>query len=209
MYTLYYKPSTASLCVHWMLIELGVPFELKLVDTDAPRSPEYLRLNPTGQVPTLVVDGEAHAESAALLMLLAERHPQAGFAPAVGSPERAAYLELTVYLANALLPAFRNLFYAEDFAGAAHAADSIEHARARIEAAWTLIDQRLADGRPFLLGQDMRAPDFLLTMLTRWSRNQPRPATAWPHLAAYVARMKQRPGLREVHAREGLTEWIS
>jgi glutathione S-transferase len=208
MYKLYYKPATASQCVHWMLIELGAPFELELVDTTSPRSPEYLRLNPTGQVPTLVVDGQAYAESAALLMLLAERHPEAEFAPDVGSPERPAYLELMVFLANALLPAFRNVFYAEDFAGPEHTEDSLEHARARIEAVWTLMDQRLSDGRSFLLGDHIRAPDLLLTMLARWSRNQPRPATAWPHLGAYVARMKERPGLREVHARESLTDWI-
>jgi len=208
MYTLYYKPATASQCVHWMLIELRVPFTLELVDTDAPRSPEYLRLNPTGQVPTLIVDGAPCVESAALLMLLAERHAEAGFAPAVGSPERAAYLEHMVYLANSLLPAFRNVFYPEDFAGPEHLDDTLQRARARVEAAWARIDERLSDGRAFLLGDQMRSPDFLLTMLTRWSRNQPRPATDWPHLRAYVTRMKQRPGLREVHAREGLTEWI-
>jgi glutathione S-transferase len=34
-YTLYYMPATASMCVHWMLIELGVPFETVLVDFEA------------------------------------------------------------------------------------------------------------------------------------------------------------------------------
>src|SRR6187549_2046606 len=114
MYKLYYKPATASQCVHWMLIELGVPFELALVDTTTPRSPDYLRLNPIGQVPTLIVDGAPVTESAAILMLLAERHPEAGFAPPPGDPGRAAYLELMVYLANALLPAFRAWFYIDD-----------------------------------------------------------------------------------------------
>ena len=76
-YTLYYSPGAASLAVHWMLIELGVPFEAELVDIDAgaQRSPDYLRMNPSGRVPTLVIDGVPHGESTALLMLLAERHP--------------------------------------------------------------------------------------------------------------------------------------
>ena len=62
----------------------------------------------------------------------------------------------------------------------------------------------------------MRAvrPDRALTpaepcpILARWSRNMPRPAAAWPHVKAYLDRMRARPGLREVHAREGLTDWI-
>ena len=89
MYTLYWSPGTASLCVHWMLIELGEPHELVKVDIEAGehRKPEYLKLNPGGVVPTLVVDGVPLGESAALCMILAERHPQAGFAPAVGQRE--------------------------------------------------------------------------------------------------------------------------
>jgi len=58
-YILYYSPGAASLAVHWMLIEIGVPFELRLVDIDAgaQREPDYLRLNPSGRVPTLVIEG--------------------------------------------------------------------------------------------------------------------------------------------------------
>src|SRR5215207_7421592 len=88
-------------------------------------------------------------------------------------------------------------FYIDDYAGPEHHADVLDHARSRIETVFERLDQRLADGRPFLLGEAMRAPDFLATMLARWSRNMPRPATDWPHLGAYIARMKTRPGLRE------------
>ena len=49
----------------------------------------------------------------------------------------------------------------------------------------------------------------LVGMLARWSRNMPRTAETWPRLGAYLARVKQRPGLRETHAREGLTDWIN
>jgi len=94
MYTLYWAPGAASLCVHWMLIELGVPHELRKLDLEAGdhRKPEYLRLNPNGLVPTMIVDGEPLHEGAALLMLLAERHHQSGFAPPPGSPRRGLYM---------------------------------------------------------------------------------------------------------------------
>jgi len=104
MYTLYYSPGAASLAVHWMLIELGVPHELKKVDMEAGehRRPEYLRLNPNGFVPVMIVDGTPLYESAALLMLLAERHPQAGFAPAPGNPQRGPYMTWMFHLSNTL-----------------------------------------------------------------------------------------------------------
>ena len=59
MLTLYYAPGTASLCVHHFLIELGLEHRLELVDfaSKAQKSAEYLKLNPRGVVPTLVVDG--------------------------------------------------------------------------------------------------------------------------------------------------------
>jgi glutathione S-transferase len=203
MYRLYGAPGTASLAVHWMLIELGVPFEFVPVDTGAgeQKSAAYLAINPEGRVPAMIVDGAPRTESTALLMLLAERHPEAGFEPERGAPERPLYLQTMVQLANGLMPPFRAWFYPEE--GLPQ-----EVSRARIEGVWDRMDALLSDGRAFVLGERISAADFLLTMLTRWSRNMPRPATDWPHLGAYVARMKQRPGLIEVHAREGLTEWI-
>jgi glutathione S-transferase len=91
MYSLYYAPGAASMVVHWLLIELGVPHELRLVDTKSgqQKSAEYLALNPNGVVPTLIDEGVPRFECAALAMLLADRHPQAGFAPAADSPLRA------------------------------------------------------------------------------------------------------------------------
>lgn len=210
MYTLYYAPSTAALAVHWMLIELGVPFDLVEIDLAAgeQRSAAYLAVNPSGHVPALIVDGRPRAECAALLMLLAERHPEAGLAPAPGAPERADYLQWMIYFANTLQPAFRAWFYPDEPAGPEQADAAMAHARPRIEAAFARLDRWFADGRAYLLGERLSAADFLATMLARWSRNMPKPATEWPHLGGYVDRMRAMPSLREVHAREGLTDWI-
>lgn len=211
MYTLHYSPSTASLAVHWMLIHLEVPFELALVDfgSQAQRSPEYLKINPAGRVPALVVDGKPYAECAALLMLLAERHPQAQLDVPAGNVGRADYLQGFFFLANTLQPAFRAWFYAPEVAGPANVAAVRDCAREKIEAAFARLDQQFADGRAFLTGNRMTAVDFLLTMLTRWSRNMPKPATQFPHLLPYINRMRTLPSLREVHARENLTDWIN
>lgn len=86
MLQLHYFPSNASLTPHMLLEELGVPYELKLVDRahGAHKAPDYLALNPNGLIPVLV---EAHAEgdlvlyeTAAICLHLVDTHPQAGLA---------------------------------------------------------------------------------------------------------------------------------
>ena len=209
MYTLYWSPGAASLCVHWMLIELGEPHELKKLDLEAGdhRKPEYLRLNPNGLVPTLVVEGKPLYESAALLMLLAERHPQAGLAPPIGSSNRGLYTTWMFHLSNTVQAAFRDWFY-PDQSGDGAAVEAVKaNARGRIESGWNRVEAQIAAGGPYLVGDRAGAADFLATMLMRWSRNMPKPATQWPAIAEYIARMKSRPSFKALYEREGLTEW--
>jgi glutathione S-transferase len=208
-YVLYYSPGAASMAVHWMLIEMRVPFEARLVDIDAGQQhdPQYLLLNPSGRVPTLVVDGSPRHESAALLMLLAERHPEAALAPAPGSAERAAWLESMIYLANTILPAMRDWFYADSDGDPAGAEAVRALARRRIEQACDQLDARLADGRAYLVGGTLSTADLLAVMLMRWTRNMPRPAMGWPHLARYIRGLRALPSFIELNAREKLTEW--
>jgi glutathione S-transferase len=209
MYTLYYAPGAASLAVHWMLIDLGVPFEAVRLDLGAKqhKQPEYLRLNPNGLVPTLVVDGTPVYECAALLLLLAERHPEAAMAPPLGSVSRMAYLQWMVHLTNTLQAAFRGWFYPQELAGEENAARVKEAAGAQVTAAWDRVEAQLVATGGHIAGFDLTAADFLATMLMRWSRNMPKPATEWPAIRHYVARMKARTSFRTLYEREGLTEW--
>ena len=209
MYVLYYSPGAASFAVHWLLIELGVPFEARRLDLDAQehKRPEYLKLNPNGLVPTLLIDGKPVYESAALVALLAERHPEAKLSPAVGTAERTTYLQWMFHLSNTLQPAFRTWFYPESAAGAANIDAAKAEVCPRIEEAWERIASHLSSAGPLMCGERLSAVDFFATMLMRWSRNMPRPATSWAEIAAYVAKMKSRPSFRELYAREELAEW--
>jgi len=209
MYTLHYAPGAASLAVHWLLLELGAPHELRLVDIESgqQKSPEYLALNPNGVVPTLVVDGKPMFEAAAMLLWLADRHPQAGLAPAVGDGDRGAYCQWMLHLANAVQPLFRMWWYPHEVAGEAHADAVRARVQPRIEAAWGRLDAHLATHGPYLLGGTVSAVDIYLVMLMRWSRNMPKPALQWPHLAALASLMKSRESFRTLYEREGLTEW--
>ena len=88
MIALYYYPGNASLVPHIILREIGVPFELRLVDRsqNAQQSPEYLKLNPSGRIPVLIDDGHVLFETAAIAMHLADKFPAVGLAPAFGTP---------------------------------------------------------------------------------------------------------------------------
>ena len=209
MHTLYYSPGAASMAVHWLLIELDVPHRLQLVDfeTRAQKDPAYLALNPNGVVPTLLIGGEPHYEAAALLMHLSDTHPDARLAPRPDAHDRIDFLQWMFNLANAVQPLFRLWWYPHEPAGEGNEEAVHEATRTRIEAAWTRIDAHLALHGPYLLGDAMSVADFYLTMLMRWSRNMPKPATSWPHLAALAQRMKARPSFKVLYEREGLAEW--
>lgn len=209
MYTLYYGRGTASLAIHAALKEIGAPYELVEIDIEAgqQRSPEYLRINPQGKVPALLIDGKPFTESAALMMMLAERHPQANLAPPAGSLARAEWYELMVTMANSLGNNFRLWFYPSDVASIKEDGALRSAIQQRIEAVWAMLDARLAANGPYLLGESFSGADLMLTMYMRWSRNMPRPATAWQALQKYADMMRARPSWRHITEVEALTGW--
>jgi glutathione S-transferase len=209
MYTLYYAPGAASLVVHWLLIDLGLPHELIKLDIAARehKTPEYLALNPAGVVPTLLIDGKPMCEAAAMAVLLAEARPEAGLIPPLGSAKRGEFLQWMFHLANTLQPPFRLWWYPSEAAGEDHAEAGKATAEARIHAVFTNLDTHLTENGPYLLGENVSAADFMLVMLMRWSRNMPKTALDYPALARLATLMKARPSWKALYDSEGLTEW--
>lgn len=209
MHKLYYAPGAASFVVHWLLIELDLPYELEKLDFESrqQKSPEYLKLNPSGVVPTLVEDGKALTEAGAIVMHLADTHADARLAPPLGSLERARYYQWMHYLANMLQPQFRAWWYPDEPAGEAMAEEVKRRAAERAARCFDTLDAHLAANGPWLLGERLSAADFQLTMLMRWSRKMPRPATDWPALERLARAMKARPSFKTLYEREELSEW--
>lgn len=206
---LYYAPGSASFLVHWLLLELEIPHELRLVDfaSRAQKSAEYLALNPNGVVPTLVIDGKPQREAAALALWLAETHPQAGLVPAADDPRRLDHLQWMFYLANEVQPLLRQWWYPEEVAGEGNREAVLAQCSQRLAAHWQRIGAQLQAQGPYLLGAAPCAADFYLVMLMRWARNSASPATEVPQLAALAQLMKARPSFAALYAREGLSEW--
>lgn len=214
MLQLHYFPSNASLTPHMLLEELGVPYELKLVDRahGAHKAPDYLALNPNGLIPVLV---EAHAEgdlvlyeTAAICLHLVDTHPQAGLAPALGTLERAHFYKWLVWLTNTLQAMLIHYFYPErlvDDGDAGAAAQVKAHAEAKIGAMLDQLDAELArHAKPWLLGERFSAVDPFALMLCRWTRGFARPARSLPQLGPYLQRVLARPAVQRAFAREGL-----
>jgi len=209
MYTLYYGKGAASLAIHAALKEIGVPYQLVEVDLEAggQRSPEYLHLNPDGRVPTMIVEGHPFREAAGLMMILADRHPSAGLAPASGSLARAEWIELITWMACNIAAPFRQWFYPSDVGCCKEDEDTMEALRTRLEKGFSTLDARLAEGGPYLLGEQFSGADLMLTMYMRWSRGMPRPATEWPALKKHADMLRARPSWRHVTEVEQLTGW--
>jgi glutathione S-transferase len=146
-------------------------------------------------------------ESAAILMMLADRHPEAHLAPAIGSAERDAWYQWIVFLSNSLAATYRFWFYPADLGLAEHTPENRAALQRKIEGIWDRLDAHLAAAGPYLLGANFSAADLLLIMLMRWSRNMPRSALEWPALQQYAGLMRSRPSWKQLYQREGLTDW--
>ena len=209
MIRLHHYPGNASFAPHVLLHELGVPFELELVDRGrgAHKEAAYLKLNPNGQIPVLVDGPLVLYETAAICLHLCDTHPQAGLAPALGSEERAHFYKWMAWLTNTLQAMLMHYFYPErlvDEGDAGAAAQVRAHAQARVGAMLQLLDEQLAShGRPWLLASGYSAVDPFAFMLCRWTRGfSAQPARDWPHIGPYLARMLARPAVQAAFAAE-------
>ena len=115
MIQLYYHPGNASLAPHMLLEEIGAPFELLLVDraNAAHKSPQYLKLNPNGQIPVLVDGDLVLYETAAICLHLSDTHPQARLAPPIQTVERAHFYKWLVWCTNTPQAMLMHYFYSE------------------------------------------------------------------------------------------------
>ena len=208
MYQLYFYPGNANLAPHILLEEIGALYELVLVDRDRneQKSPEYLRLNPTGRIPVLI-DGElALYETAAICLHLADRHAEAALAPAIGSVERAVLYKWLMYLTNTLQAELIVYFYPERLADDAAAAAQIKtHAETRVGGMLDLLETTLSSGKgPYFLGTQYSVVDPYLLMLCRWTRGMHHPASNRTHLARFLETVMARPATQRAFAGEGI-----
>jgi glutathione S-transferase len=210
MYRLFYAPGSAAMAPHAVLEEIGAKHELVPVDLQkkAHQKPEYLKLNPKGRVPVLVDGDFVLTESAAIIMHLADRHPEAKLAPALGTPQRAHWYQWLLYLSNTLQPAFLEYFYPEkSFPDAPNTQQQLKaSAERRLAGMFIYIDSQLVERGPYLLGETFSAADIFMHMLARWSRWFEKPAYRYIHIKQLTDLVKARPAVQRMMKAQGIVE---
>ena len=209
MYRLYNGPGAAGMAPHAALEEIGAPYELVLLDIPKGdhRQPSYLKINPKGRVPALVDGDEVLTESAAILIHLVDKHPEAKLAPPPGTPARGHFYEWLFYLSNTVQPTMIEYFYPEKwFDSGARQADLKVSAERRLGEMFAFVDAELAARGPYLLGATFSGADLFLHMLVRWSRWLDAPAYRLAHIKRCTDLVKARPAVMRMMASEGIVE---
>jgi len=97
---LYSNPMSRGRIAHWMLEEVGQPYETEYLDFPALKDASYLAINPMGKVPALRHGDAVVTECAAICAYLAAAFPEACLAPDPGTPAHADYLRWLFFAAG-------------------------------------------------------------------------------------------------------------
>jgi glutathione S-transferase len=196
--TLYIAPGSSSLAPLVALEEIGVAYEVRRIDLAAgdQRKPEYLRVNPKGRIPTLLVGAEPVTEVLAILTYLAHRYPHSELLPLPDPLKLAHAYEVMSWFASTVHVAFAQIArperYADDEVVKAALATPGEARFAR-----TLADiERLAQGPgPWLLGEHFSVVDAYALVIWRWAERRQIDLSTYPAWSAKAARAFARPSV--------------
>jgi glutathione S-transferase len=207
MYKLYARKGTGSAAVEALLAFLNVPFEIiEVLKTDTGEAPAwFLTLNPRGEVPALQLpDGSVMTESAAMMLHLADAHPEAKLSPGLGTAARAQYLRWMIYMAAAPYTSDLRMYYPDRYSTNPAHAEAIK-AKATIDLArdFDVFASEMGEG-PFILGETLSAADLYTAMLLTWSDDVEGLFTKQPKLKQLYEAVERHPQVRKVWDRNGM-----
>ena len=189
----YFNPMSRGATTDWMLKELGVPHQQIIVDFAAGenKSAEFRNINPMQKLPVLVDGNTVITEVAAICAYLADRFPERGFAPEIGSAERGAYYRYLFIAGNTIEPALTL------------AVLDMEHPRP-VSAGWgdmpRVLDtiETMTPDTDWALGEQFTTADIVFGGLLDFSMafNM---IEASAKVTAYVERLRSRSAYKESH----------
>ena len=198
---LYYAPGACSLSPHIALLEAGLPYDLVKVDLRAKKlenGDDYLKINPKGQVPALVLDsGELVTEGPVIVQMIADKVPAKNLAPARDSAERYKLLEWLTYINSELHKNIGPLFnpmLSDEAKGVF---------KDRAMGKFKYVDSQLA-GHEYLMGKQFTVADGYLFVMLRWAEAMKFDLSGLSNLMAYKDRVAARPKVQEALVKEGL-----
>jgi glutathione S-transferase len=192
MITLFHSPQTRSGSIVWLLEELEVPYQTKVVDfrrADGTGARDPSNPHPHGKVPALIDGEETIFEGSAIALFLTDKYRTKILGPAAGDPKRGEYLSWLAYRPGVMEPAFisrrfdiKHVYGAMGWAPA----DEVEE----------VFNKHLAT-RKYFLGDDFTALDIMLgggvhfMLMAKLLKET-------PVLKTYATRVVDRPAFRKM-----------
>lgn len=206
-YVLHGSIGTGAVAVEAALTLIGAPYELVDAGDWRDTAEAVAVVNPLRQQPTLIwTDGEGRrrvmTESAAILLWLAERHPEAGLAPPPGAPGRDQFLRWMVYLPAAIYALFWISDGPERLLGEVPGAAKEVRARIRerIADCWRMMDDQV-EPAPWLAGERLSVLDLYVAVMSRWTPRRRRFYSVAPRMTEAIRRVDALPALQDLWAR--------
>lgn len=198
---LYYTPGACSQAPHIALREAGASFDLVKVDLAAKHTDageDYKAINPKGAVPALGLDdGTVLTENAAILQYIADQI--GGDLMPMSGMKRYRLLEWINFIATELHKGFGPLWNPVTPDGYK------DTTRQALAAKFDYLQEKIAEG-PYLTGETFTIADAYLFVILNWTSIHNIDLSRWPGLTAFVARVAQRPAVRDVLEAEGLVK---
>ncbi|GHC82353.1 glutathione S-transferase [Pseudorhodoferax aquiterrae] len=200
---LYYSPGACSLSPHIVLREAGLAFEAVKAPTKTHKlddGTDYYTINPLGYVPLLELDdGTRLAEGPAIVQYIADQAPLKNLAPANGTLARYRLQSLLTFIGTELHKGYSPLFYPttpEEYKTTV---------REKLVSRYKWVDEQLA-GKDYLTGENFTVADAYLFTVTNWAKPTGVDLSAFPNVAAFMARVAARPAVQEALKAEGLAK---
>jgi glutathione S-transferase len=189
--TLYHAAPSRSSIVHWMLEELGEPYNIHLVSFKKGENlqPEYLAINPM-KVPAVRHGEIVVTEAAAICAYLADEFPQAGLNVPVGDPRRGVYLKWLFFGPSCVEPAIMERAYPRREAPPRAALGFGDY-----DTVIDVLAKAAAAADPYLMGEQFTAADVVIGSGLRWG-TMFKLVPERPEFTAYLARLAERPALQ-------------
>jgi glutathione S-transferase len=198
---LYYAPGACSLSPHIALLEAGLPYDLVKVDLRAKKlenGDDYLKVNPKGQVPALMLDsGELITEGPVIVQRIADHAPAKNLAPSRDSAERYKLQEWLTYINSEIHKNIGPLF------NPALSDEAKGVFKDRAMGKFKYVDGTLA-GQDYLMGKQFTVADGYLFVMLRWAESMKFDLSGLNNLLAYKDRVAARPQVNEALVKEGL-----
>jgi GST-like protein len=186
---------------------IGLPYEVVEAPTweGEAQQAKVATVNPLKQIPALVTpEGETITESAAILVWLADRHPEAKLGPGIDDPRRAQFLRWMTFIPASIY----SLFWVRDDPSRLGGLDP--EVQARIKAAtaerildcWAMMESQISPfserfGGRYLLGDELTVLDLYVTVVSRWGPRRVRFYEVAPRMGEVVRRVDADPRLAD------------